>query len=324
MFRLSKPAAVAFYLFCASLWLGTAALPLDAAQTGKMAKKVGAPPVTNGLVVADGPFTDSSTLERAWDLAMTEGAKIPASFWVGYSIERPAGEVEVIGSDSQRQENHTFLRRNGAPSGRMGFLFRVSKGGAAAADVTRIKVDDLGTRLDLDGEPLLWLGTWPAVDSLDFLEGLSAGLEPGLRKEIPQAVGLHPQGGDLAVERLVETARNDRSPSQREEAVQGLGVMQSAPAVAALIDLARTAGSADTRREAVFQLGNQASEDAVEALSTIVYEDVNVEVQKEALDALVRSRVAGAREVAAEVASKHPAAALRREARELLQRGAPR
>lgn len=320
MFRLSKPAIVAFYLFCASLWLGAAVLPLDAAQAGK----VGAPPAADGLVVTDGPFTDSSTLERAWDRAMAEGAKMPASFWVGYSIERPAGEVEVIGSDSQRQENHAFLSRESGPSGRMGFLFRLRKGGAAATDVTRIKVDDLGVRLDLDGEPLLWLGAWPAADSLDFLEGLSAGLEPGLRKEIPQAVGLHPQSGDAAVERLVETARNDRSASQREEAVQGLGAMQRPVAVAALIDLARNAGSADTRREAVFQLGNQMSDEAVEALSTIVYEDVSVEVQKEALDALARSRVAGAKEAVTAVASKHPTASLRREARELLQRGAPR
>ena len=326
--RFGRVMTTALYLLAASLCLGVATLRLEAGTANLT--RAGAPPAAKGLVIAKGPFTDISSLKRAWELSAAEAARrgIQGGFWIGYAVERPAGAVAVIGSDSQPGGNDSFVRspggrRGAAGSGRVGFFFRLPPSGSTSEDVTRIKVDDLSATLDLGGETLFWLGAWPDADSLSFLQTLSEGLPTNLRKEIPLAVALHAQAGERSAERLVETFRSDPSMRVRKEAVQSLGVLGNAQAVAALIDLARTAGSAEIRREAVFQLGIQRSREAANALAAIVYDDSDLEVQKEALDALARSHGPGAREVLAEIADRHPNRELRAEARELLQRGKP-
>jgi HEAT repeat protein len=226
----------------------------------------------------------------------------------------------------------------------VGFLFHVP--GARAGEIDDLVVSNLSLKVDLDGDPLVWLGGAGYDESVSFLEArFDDASTSDAREEFLMAVGLHDEskrsfaflkkvlledadpelredaafwlgqaGGDEARTILTDVAWKDRSESIREKAIFSLSQMEDEASVDALIALAKGHEVDDTRKQASFWLGQKASDKALGALRDIAYEDEDSEVQRSAMFALTQIEGKGGVDELIKIARTHSNPKIRKDA----------
>jgi hypothetical protein len=310
-----------------------------------------------------------SSLTGRWDWAKSEaGAKgAPKGCWVGYSIERTMGERSLIGSFySDELRNKPSLRAlltgveaddlsgfGGGHDGKsekmvkkeVGILLHIADGRSTKID--DMKVSNLSLRVDLDGDPLLWLGAAGYEESVTFLDARSREASTtDARKQFVMAIGLHDEskkavdflrrtllgsgdadlredaafwlgqtGNDEARAVLSDVAWKDASEEVREKCVFSLSQMESEAALDDLIAIAKGHKDVGTRKHSAFWIGQMASEKAVGALKDLAYNDAVTEVQQNAIFALTQiGGNGGSVDELIKIARTHPNPKIRKDA----------
>lgn len=322
----------------------------------------------------------AAALPDRWAWAKSEAEKqgFAKRYWIGYSIEKSMGERSFIGSFySDRKKNRpslgeivTGVRAEELPSfpsdefGEMsgfvtyddettprkvvrkevGILLRM---GGEGGGIREVKVSNLSLRVDLEGDPLVWINRADYEESVGFLEArFREASNNEARKSFVMAIGLHDEskkaleilkqtligGGDPDVREdaafwlgqtgaeearktLTESAWKDPDKDIREKCIFSLSQMEGEPSVDALIDLARKHPDDETRKNAAFWLGQKASEKAVGALKEIAYSDSDTEVQRSAMFALTQVESnGGSVDELIKIARTHPNPHIRKDA----------
>jgi HEAT repeat protein len=200
------------------------------------------------------------------------------------------------------------------------FLFEFRGSPKDLENLRTIRTTNITLRVDLDGLPLLWLGSASSEESVAHLKALLGKVSTRRASEkIVQAIGLHGNTpgvfGELlgmlkshsqvsireeaafwlgqldtmpALKILAETARNDESKKVAEKAIFAISQMTMPQAAETLIDLGRNGPSRDVRKKAVFWLGQHASRMVIDTLESFVYDERDEEVQKQAVFALTQ------------------------------------
>ena len=325
------------------------------------------------------PAPDTPALADRWKGAVEEAKKrgFSKGYWIGYSIQRLMPENSFIGafySDTRRNkpslsellsgreqvevfpertsgnftvtDGVTFVgdtdSRRHKVMKEIGILFHIS----AAAETDQIKVTNLSLHVDLEGDPLIWVGGAdnresiallksrfettrssrvkeraieaiglhaPSSDVLSFLRDILTGSEAGKVRE-EAAFWLGQMDTDEALKVLVEAAETDRSEKVREGAIFGISQMEGDRGVDALIKLVRNNSDKKVREKAAFGLGQKASEKAVATLKDVVFSSDDTDVQKSALFALTQLPDQSGVEYIIKIAKTHPNPKVRKEA----------
>lgn len=319
-------------------------------------------------------------LPERWEWAVREAPKAfgTGGVWIGYSIKRLMNEDSWIGSfnsfpekdeaslyevitgrriefedrDDLKEAARKALSRAGRKKferkvlKEVAFLFEFRGLPSDLETLRTIRTTNITLRVDLDGLPLLWLGTAPAGESVEHLKDLlgdvtsrrasekivqSLGLHGnthGVFEELAgilnrkDAVGLREEAafwlGQLdtisALKLLAETARTDESKKVSEKAIFAISQMTMLEATESLIDLGRNAPSRETRKKAVFWLGQHASRMVIDTLESFVYKDKDEEIQKQAVFALTQLPDNAGVTHLIRVAKMHPSPRIRKQA----------
>src|ERR1041385_3247949 len=258
----------------------------------------------------------SAPLTERWKWARTEADKqgIAKGYWSAYSIQRLMWENSTIGSVySDPRRNRPTLRevitgtesiddRN--PSGwghdddgdglnwnddkssrrevmkEVAVLFHFSGSGTSEPD--RVRISNLNLHVEMDDEPLLWLGGASDGESLAFLKALftsSQGID--IRKEMVTAVGLHAPS-EAVFSFLRDVLNSSDAPRVREQAAFWLGQMNNDEALAVLMHAANTDRSDKVREQAVFAVSQMDGDRGLNALIKLTADESSADVQKKA------------------------------------------
>ncbi|HTK81455.1 MAG TPA: HEAT repeat domain-containing protein [Bacteroidota bacterium] len=327
-----------------------------------------------------------ATLNDKWKSALNEGEKKyhGKGIWIGYSIMRTMGERSFIGTySSDRKKNHPSLQEvitgmkneagssdytmddfpmdnNTQMSGTMTFgdektperkvqkevamLIHLEKPSSDAVD--RVNVSNLTLRVNLDDDPLFWLGSAGQDESLTFLESRYNVAETReVKKHLIMAVSFHDNDkralqflkdilgstendevrGDAAfwlsqtqapeaLAILKDAALHDGNGGIMDKAIFGISQIEGTASTDALIDLARNHHDKEMRKKAAFWLGQKASDKAVGALKEIAYKDQDTEVQRNAVFALTQMHDGNNVDELIRIARTHPNPKIRKEA----------
>lgn len=213
-------------------------------------------------------------------------------------------------------------------------------------ETDQVTISNMSLHMNLQGDPLLWLGAAQDKESialLGTLYGKATGSET--RKHFITAVAFHQEtqasfpflrdvlsGSDdndvrketafwlgqtdteEALKLLVKTATDDRSGDVRENAVFGISQMDLGAALDALISLARNGKDREVRKKAIFWLGQKASDKAVATLERVANDDEDTKIQKEAVFALTQLPESEGVEPLIKIAKTHTNPSVRKEA----------
>jgi len=323
-----------------------------------------------------------NTLTERWAWAVGETGKLKRTggVWIGYSIQRLMSENSWIGSfysfpeknepslyelitgrriEFEDRDQHDLKEAARKALSRaekrklerkilkeVAFLFEFRGSPSDLETMRTIRTTNITLRVDLDGLPLLWLGTIPSGESVTHLRGLLGKVTSRRGSEkIVQAIGLHGNApgvfeelvgilngkaqasireeaafwlGQLdtmpALKLLAETARKDESKKVGEKAIFAISQMTMDEATETLIDLGRHGPSRNTRKKAVFWLGQRASRMVIDTLESFVYEDKDEEIQKQAVFALTQLPHDEGVTHLIRVAKTHPSPRIRKQA----------
>jgi hypothetical protein len=322
---------------------------------------------------------EQPALAVRWQGALEEAKRrgFSKGYWIGYSIERLMAENSFIGSyysDTRRNKpslgelltgreqldvsprsssgnftvNEGYTTEGNLDSRRpkvmkeIGVLFHF----AAAGKTDEMKVTNLSLHVDLEGDPLIWMGGADDRESIAFLKSRFEGSQSsGVKEHTVEAIGLHKSSAavlsflrdvlagsetgnvreeaafwlgqmdtDEALKVLVEAAETDRSENVRENAIYGISQMEGDRGVDALIALTRKHSDKRVREKAAFWLGQKASEKAVTTLNDLAFSSDDTDVQKSALYALTQLPDGSGVEYIIKIATTHPNPKVRKEA----------
>jgi hypothetical protein len=324
-------------------------------------------------------------LTHRWKIAKADAnhRDFNKGYWIGYSIQRLMEERSFIGSYySDRSRNHPTLEElltgmkkegespnfslgnNTTIKGSMSFnesekakrkvkkevaiLFHMVNN--VADNITDLEVSNLSLHVDLENDPLIWIGSVNQLESVPFLEIIyKKATTDEVKKHLMMALGLHDETKEAievlkailqssehsdvredaafwlgqtnteeARKILIETAWNDKSDDVREKAVFSISEMGGEASIDALIVLAKTHHNAETRKKAAFWLGQKASEKTIGALKELAFEDEDTDVQRSALFALTQNDDGEGVDELIKVAKTHSNPKIRKEAIYLL------
>lgn len=322
---------------------------------------------------------DALAARRDWALAEAARAGYKDGFWVGWSVRRLMDENSHIGSFSTGHAPDITLgeflsgkKSVAAPVDReivrrtareildgldrkpraeepkvwkdIALLTRYGAGARPAPD--KVRITELGSEIDLDDRPLVWLGGAADGESIGLLKKDFAAAPAGRVKEhLVAAIGLHgspdlvlpfledvlksgeadgvrkdaafwisQQDAPSVLPILLRTAKTDRSLEVAKSAVFGISQVEGPASVDELIALAKGADSDRVRKEAVFWLGQKASKKAGEALVGFAYNDRDLKVQEQAVFALSQLPHNEGVEPLIKIAKTHPDPRIRKKA----------
>lgn len=301
---------------------------------------------------------DGSSLKSSFNKSFKKG-KASGEFWIGYSIERETETQVSIGSFFLDDNVHITLRdviQNNAEyqkyksrladtktnkrryshriiNGRIinrgeppidkefGILFRYDRSSENINDFAEISMCNLSLYVDLENQPLFWLGKSSNQSSFDFVKTLyNNSATVFAREELVPAIGVHTsqkettdllseiyynnqndeikenclfwigQQNNVTALRILEDAiKNGESLNLREQAVMSLGFMEFPGVVDRLIPIAKRNSERDLREKALHALGQKAVKKAEDALKDFVENDPDIELKKHAIYALSNS-----------------------------------
>ncbi len=303
----------------------------------------------------------------SWALHESQTRQFRDGCWVVYSIQRLMNKSSIIGSHSSNmQDNRPSLSEliTGITIPTDSYINQEMVGGEDNTSVMKdigicihygrevenkvknIVISNLSLHVDLDGDPLIWIGQVKDSESIAFLKTLLHSCPTiDTRRAVVTAVGLHTpvkEGCDFltdiirngketalrenavfwlgqqntaaALEVLKETISTEATVQVREHAVFAISQMTIESATDTLIALARSANDGDVRSKAIFWLGQKASTKAEIILEEIAYTDDDTEVQRNALFALTQSDNNDAIPALIKIAKNHPNSKIRKDA----------
>jgi len=290
----------------------------------------------------------------AWAQSQTSAADYSDGYWIGYSIERAMYENSYIGS-SDRTRRHlptlSDLLRGEPVHNRdanavreqqmlgqaqqtlrsdsrdrpqqkvlkeVAILLRYPSGAAGPAQFDRVEISNLERQVNLEGHPLIWLGTAKDTESIPFLDSLYQKLDrPGAKKGVIVALSLHDTKSSVvpclqkyiaaerdaklreeiafwlgqqdhpeALKTLRKVIKDDAAVAVRKKVVFAVSQMTLAEATDCLIDAAYTGKPAEVQKDAIFWLSQKASKKARESLAEIAFDPRTTEVHEQAVFAI--------------------------------------
>ena len=130
-------------------------------------------------------------------------------------------------------------------------------------------MSNLSLHVDLEEQPLLWLGSADQAQSVSFLESIfSESNSREMKKHLIMAIGLHAES-KAGVTFLERTLQGSESSEVREEAAFWLGQTNTDGARLILFETAQNDQSRNVREKAIFALSQMRSEACTDAISTI-------------------------------------------------------
>jgi HEAT repeat protein/beta-lactamase regulating signal transducer with metallopeptidase domain len=355
-----------------------ASLPLDVAPAPAAPTPAqtapAAPPTIVRSVDAATPFAER------WTRAEQDArARAWPRYWIGYTVPPPPTFAQLIYSDRSATVRGDGISFSGTFTGdfdnlhfpgvaiaplvggsdprRIKLLFSFTSGGAPARAtiLARTHLSTFVLPVDLDGQPVMWLGDASAAESLPIVGRLYASVsETKSKSELVSALGIHGdssltvpvlvrilEGGDApsvraqAAERLAwhatpaalaaleRAARTDREGEVRREAAESIGELDLPEATPTLISLAKTLTDREARREAVEALGERREPAARDALVALVQTDRDQDIQREAVETLGELKDGQGMSAVADIARTHPSPEIRREAVETIAQVMP-
>ena len=326
------------------------------------------------------PGTSSSLRER-WEWVGGEASRRNAGeeYWIGYSIRRLMGKEEFVGTyysiprlnkpslgeilQGKGQFHEAAPSMDMSESGNIQGSFTLCKGSeehnvmvekevailfhhASGTSIDEARISNFSLHVDLNDEPLFWLGDVDQGESIGQLQGIFRQTDNvDMQKEIVMAIGLHqiPEvqypaftsiltgnasssvraecafwigqlDTDSALAILIRSALGENSGEVRERAVFAISEMTGERSSDALIDLARNGNDEETRKKAMFWLGQKASKKAALTLGDIVSSDDDIEIQKSALFALTQLPDNEGTELIIRIARTHRSPEIRKQA----------
>jgi hypothetical protein len=284
----------------------------------------------------------------AWALEQMKKTDAESPVWVGYSIIRPmkAGS-QIMWNSDDRYSNETLSeilkqsfrasdeeaptlleaakqasQKQAGPDDtvekELAFLFLTCGAQNHGEQFTEMRMTQPDCPVRLKSRPVLWLGTVPQTESLQFLSSLyqNTGSESG-KKDLIVGIASHTlrdpvigflkdridgrepdelresavfwlgqQPDPRALDTLKDCVNKDRSLDIRQKAIFSISQMEIPEAEEALISLAYHAPSGELRKKAVFWLGQKASEISLKALKEVAFSADETEIQKQAVFAL--------------------------------------
>jgi beta-lactamase regulating signal transducer with metallopeptidase domain/HEAT repeat protein len=262
-----------------------------------------------------------------------------SAYWLGYTVQPPAGLRGFIYSDrsatttghgmrfsgtfSGHVENRHFPGVSIAPlvgggdPGRIKLLFSFA-GGTASPTLSRTHASSFVLPVDLDARPLIWLGQATAVESLPIVEGLFAREANQQEKgDLVTALGLHDDSARV-VPLLLKILTGTEASAVRADAAGRLGWHSVPASLAALERAARTDRASEVRREAAEAIGDLDLPEATPTLISLARTLDDREARQEAVEALGQRPEATAREALIAIARTDRDVDLQREAVETL------
>jgi beta-lactamase regulating signal transducer with metallopeptidase domain/HEAT repeat protein len=299
-----------------------------------------------------------------------------AHYGIGYAVQPPAGMRQLFYSDRTATitSDNVTLRGTfygnvdsmrfpggvispllgGGDARRIKVLYFFGAGSTRASGLTRLHASTFGLPVDLEGQPVVWLGEASAAQSLPLVQRLMASADAKTKEDLVRLLGLHddsslvvpvlvsvltgdaltpiraqaaeglawhPAPASLAA--LDRAARSDRSVDVRREAAETIGELDMPGATPALVALTKTVDDREVRREAVEALGERPESAAREALVTIAHADRDLDVQREAVETLGELKDKAGLPALLDIARKHANAEVRREAIETIGAAMP-
>jgi HEAT repeat protein/beta-lactamase regulating signal transducer with metallopeptidase domain len=311
----------------------------------------------------------SAPLAEKWTQAEQDArARGWSRFAIGYAIQPPAGMRQLLYSDrSATIVGNSFTMHGtfygdfdnlrfpggviapligGGDARRIKVLYFFASG---APTLARLHASTFGLPVDLEGEPLVWLGDAPAAQSLPVVQRLYTSADAKTKEDLVRVLGFHDDSAlivpalvriltsdqpialrsqaaeglawhptQAALSALERAARSDRSTDVRREAVETVGEIDMPEATPLLITLVKTLDNREVRREAVESLGERSEPAAREALIAVVRTDRDVEVQREAVETLGELKDQAGLDAVQDIARTHANEEIRREAVESL------
>ena len=261
------------------------------------------------------------------------------AYWLGYSVQPPAGlhgfiysdrsatttwhDMRFSGTFSGQVENMHFPGVSIAPlvgggdPGRIKLLFSFA-GGAASPRLSRTHASSFVLPVDLDARPLIWLGQATAIESLPIVEQLYArGANQEQKDDLVTALGLHDDSARV-VPLLVKILTGSEAPSVRADAAERLGWHSVPASLSALEHAARRDRAPEVRREAAETIGDLDLPEATPTLISLARTLDDREARQEAVEALGQRPEAAAREALIAIARTDRDVDVQREAVETL------
>ena len=329
------------------------------------------------------PATQKPLADRwRWAISEDKNKNVHENFWIGYSFVKMMQINSFTGSfysDSKRNKPtlcellgvktcvrdeesfgsaHKVSLTDGSTiidtdSGEerivpkeVGVLFEFTHGTGDENNVKKIVVSNFSLHVDLNDEPVYWLGNAQAEESIQLLLSCFTPSAPtSVQQSIISAIGLHPPSKEViltlsnilrgdAVEAvrkdaafwlgetnsgdalvvLYERALNDPSREVEESCVFGISQMKGGSASDSLIALARHANDRETKKKAMFWLGQKASKKALTALEKFANDNDDTEIQKNAVFALTQFPDEQGLESLIRIAKTHPNPQVRKQA----------
>jgi hypothetical protein len=316
-----------------------------------------------------------------WNWAKTQAQNIRGGYWIGYCIERLMSPHSYIGCHGYHDQSEMptlemIIQRKSSDLGgdidtlditqsaqralhrlddsresiekivkKVAILFNFSIK-PTIENIKKIKISNLSLFVDLEKQPLIWIGLVDMKESLEFMiECYENTSDIEIKEELITVISLHQgmpatfsflrqviesdEDDDLrekavfwlgqqhtpeALEYLVLVVKTDRSINVREEAVFAVSQLDSEQATDELINLAKNEKNYHVRKKAIFWLGQKASRKAKAALEGFVYNNSTIEIKKQAVFAL--SQLADQEGVPAliKIAKTHPINEVRKKA----------
>ncbi|MBN2415831.1 HEAT repeat domain-containing protein [bacterium] len=149
--------------------------------------------------------------------------------------------------------------------------------------VDDIRLSNMSLPVDLDGDPLFWLGKIPVEESVAFLAAAYRGDVPvSVKKELITAVGIHPPS-DFACTFLITLVKNEKQDTLREQSLFWLSRQDERKALPVIIAAAEADDSPDVREKAVFAASQIRLPEAEEALIRLAESASHVHVREQAV-----------------------------------------
>jgi len=255
--------------------------------------------------VAEMPRIDNAKVEArpltgTLDAAFRElAAKADKPQWVGYSVERTAGNHDVCCNNSGGEGNcgtcrlendhgNSFGSKSEAGtvklegSRQLVVLFRMED-----RRVMRIRVASESCTLDAGGLPFIWLTGVKPAESVALLEAYVRGAEfddhgdRGLGNGALTAIALH---ADASADRAFESfVKPDQPGSLRRQAAFWMGAARGKAGFQALQRMAKSDPSSDVRAHVTFALSVSHEPGAIEEMIRMAHDDSSSHVRGQAL-----------------------------------------
>jgi HEAT repeat protein len=190
-----------------------------------------------------------------------------------------AAQKELQSASPDKIERQKVLKK-------VAILFSYPSSDANMTDFDKVNMSTLDCLVDMEGRPLLWLGSVEDAQSIPFLDKLYEDSQwDKCKRGLMAAVAIH-ETKSLVIPCLRKYVKED-NPELRCQAVFWLAQQDHRDTFDILKDVVRNDASSKVRKDSVFWIGQKAkSDDLIQIIETVALKDAAREVRKQAVFAL--------------------------------------